>query len=380
MADYLWIEDSDKRSLIDLTQNYHSDTIYVELTSRCNLRCLYCKKSLPGNDAVPGRNVDMTEDTIERTLKLIKDAGFKHVSLSGTGETTHMKNWMEVCDRFFALGLKNYMLNSNFTRMFTTEELTFLLKFNSIMVSIDTADAGVLKSVRGADLRSITTNIVLLRARARALGRKAPAILVNCTVTSTNAFLIAELATYCAELKVHGLMLNSLFDYENRPKADQVAAIETLGEQAQQTLREQITEGIRILREAGIQMGVMPRLIDIANGKKEQLTPEITRVCDPPWHQLTVGADGQLFPCCVTIDNVGNIRDSDDANELLNSETFRTFRRRMLNGPMPEGCTLCNNALLGSRGELLRQVAHTKLQKNQIVGVEPMPPKGNQGA
>ncbi len=377
MADYLWIEDTDKRSLIDLTQNYHADTIYVELTSRCNLRCIYCKKSLPGNDQVPGRNVDMTEDTIERTLRLIKNAGFKHIGLSGTGETTHMKNWMEVCDRFFALGLKNYMLNSNFTRLLSTDELTFLLKFSSIMVSLDTADATVLKNVRGADLRSITTNIVLMRARARALGLKAPAILINCTVTSTNAFLIAELASYCAEMKVHGLMLNSLFDYEGRPKADQVKAVENLDGHALQTLREQINEGMRILREAGIQMGVMPRLIDIANGKKEQLTPEITRICDPPWHQLTVGADGQLFPCCVTIDSVGNIRDSDDANELLNSEAFRAFRNRMLHGPMPEGCKLCNNAQLGSRGELLRQVAYTKLQKNQVVGVEPMPPKAN---
>jgi len=374
MADYLWISDSDKRSLIDLTLNYHADTIYVELTSRCNLRCLYCKKSLPGNDAVPGRNVDMSEDTIERTLNLIKTAGFKHISLSGTGETTHMKNWMEVCSRFFDLGLKNYMLNSNFTRMFSKDELEFLLNFSSIMVSLDTADAAVLKSVRGADLRAITTNIVMLRARARALGRKATPILINCTVTSTNAFLLADLATYCAEMKVHGLMLNSLFDYEDRQHTDTVKAVENMDAQGLQTLREQISEAMRILKEAGIPMGVMPRLIDTANGIKETLQPEMTRVCDPPWHQLTVGADGQLFPCCVTIDNVGNIRDSENAQELLNSETFRAFRYHMLNGPMPKGCRLCNNAQLGGRDQLFRQVVQTKVQRQQYLTTERLPP------
>ena len=277
MTDYLWITDSDKRSLIDLTQNYHADTVYVELTSRCNLRCIYCKKSLPGNDDVPGRNIDMSEKTIEASINFIKKAGYKHIGLSGTGETTHMKNWMEVCGRFFAIGPMNFMLNSNFTRMFSTEELDFLLNFSSIMVSLDTADAAVLKSVRGADLRSITTNIILLRTRARILGRKMPPILINCTVTSTNAFLIVDLAQYCAEMKVYGLMLNSLFDYENRREADRVKAVENMDAAGLSALREQITKALTLLKDTGVQMGVMPRLLDIANGAKEVLTPEVTR-------------------------------------------------------------------------------------------------------
>ena len=104
-----------------------------------------------------------------------------------------------------------------------------------------------------------------------------------------------------------------------------------------------------------------------------ELRPELTRFCDPPWHQLTIGADGQLFPCCVTIDNVGNIHDSEDPNELLNGPAFREYRRRMLRGPMPEGCKRCNNAHLSSRDELLRQVARTKMQQGQFVAEEPVP-------
>ena len=373
MADYLWIEESDKRSLVDINMSHFADMIYVELTSRCNLRCTYCKKSLPGNDQVSGRNIDMSPDTIDRTIDLIKNAGFKHVLLTGTGETTHRKDWMGVCSRFFELGLGNYMLNSNFTRMFTKDELTFLLNFNSIMVSIDTADATVLKSVRGADLRSITTNIVLLRARARALGRRAPPILVNCTVTSSNAPLLAELATYCVEMAVYGLVLNSLFDYEDRSKADEVLSIENMSEEGRQVLREQIAEATRILAEGGIKIGVMPRLVELADGNKEELTPEVTRICEPPWSQLTVGADGQLFPCCVTIDNVGNIHDTTDAHALLNSDAFRDFRRRLLNGPLPEGCRLCNNAQLGPRGDLFRNVVRSKaVTLGQFVAVEPL--------
>ena len=373
MTDYLWITDAGKRSLVDLTMNYHVGTVYVELTSRCNLRCIYCKKSLPGNDEVAGRNVDMSEKTIEATINFIKKAGYTHIGLSGTGETTHMKNWMEVCGRFFAIGPKNFMLNSNFTRMFTTEELDFLLNFSSIMVSIDTADATVMKSVRGADMRAITTNIIMLRTRARILGRKAPPILVNCTVTSTNAFLIADLAHYCAEMKVFGLMLNSLFDYEDRRETDRVRAVENMDAASLQKLREQISQAIDLLKDSGVRMGVMPRLVDVANGQKEELRPELTRFCDPPWHQLTIGADGQLFPCCVTIDNVGNIHDSEDPNELLNGPAFREYRRRMLRGPMPEGCKRCNNAHLSSRDELLRQVARTKMQQGQFVAEEPVP-------
>ena len=33
-----------------------------QYTSRCNLRCKYCSKSNPGDDQIPGRDMDMSGD------------------------------------------------------------------------------------------------------------------------------------------------------------------------------------------------------------------------------------------------------------------------------------------------------------------------------
>ncbi|HUN42885.1 MAG TPA: hypothetical protein VMU81_21540 [Acetobacteraceae bacterium] len=66
-------------------------------------------------------------------------------------------------------------MTSNFAREFTKTELEVLACMQSIAISIDTSDRGLLRAVRRhVDLRQIATNIALVKAMALKLHRADP--------------------------------------------------------------------------------------------------------------------------------------------------------------------------------------------------------------
>ena len=69
--------------------------LMLEYTSRCNLRCKYCTKNNPGDSEIPGRDMDMTDRTLDAILQIIKKYKFREILLAGTGESTFNSNWID---------------------------------------------------------------------------------------------------------------------------------------------------------------------------------------------------------------------------------------------------------------------------------------------
>src|SRR5579862_6852124 len=69
------------------------DSIAIEVTSRCNLRCSYCHKADAVFEALPASNMDMTDEMIRGLYASCKEAGIRHVALAVGGETTFATNW-----------------------------------------------------------------------------------------------------------------------------------------------------------------------------------------------------------------------------------------------------------------------------------------------
>ena len=55
------------------------ETILIEVTSRCNLRCCYCHKADPVLEAVPEANADMTDEMIADLYRYCKAEGVRNV-------------------------------------------------------------------------------------------------------------------------------------------------------------------------------------------------------------------------------------------------------------------------------------------------------------
>lgn len=186
--------------------------LLAEMTSRCNLRCLYCQKSLPAWNAIPGRDEDMPVDMEERVFDALQRLPFKTVQLSGIGEFTFRKDWTSTLSKFIERGI-SVTLISNFAKPFEDEELATLLRLSHLMVSVDTTDAAMLRSVRkSVSLATIATNLLRLRMTARRRGVPMPHLRINAVLYAENLTGIEDLAYFAIENRVAEMQYERMYD------------------------------------------------------------------------------------------------------------------------------------------------------------------------
>lgn len=146
----------------------------------------------------------MEDVALERYISSARAIGFKEIQLSGVGEFSFRPDWISLGSRVRDESGAQITIISNFHRVFTTEELDFLLSLYHIMVSVDTPDVNLLKKVRKAvDLKAITFNITNLRARAIETNRPMPILKINGTIYAENLTHIHALACFAASARVH---------------------------------------------------------------------------------------------------------------------------------------------------------------------------------
>ncbi len=347
------------------------EILMVELTSRCNLRCSYCSKNQPENDKIHGRNEDMKLTLIDRAIDFVKEYRPRSLLLTGTGETTFLKEWVDICTNFLNIH-QSIMLNTNIARTYTQQEIDTLSKFNELHVSIDSADPDEMKKLRSnSDLRTIAFNILRIKANSLLQKRRIPMLHVNCTVTTVNAFNLLNLAYFCLVTGVHSVAFSDVMEFGY---ADSHLGIRSIGALDNQQLAQvslQLTEAMSVLKNAGIACSIQPSLQGKLTGiniKKENFKEGLTRICLQPWTRITIAADGAVFPCCLTEQpNVGYFNNPID---ITNSLALRDFRKNLLTGNIPLACRVCTNAPIGTKEQLLNHVASLlfqSLQKNQEI-------------
>ena len=350
--------------------------LMVEYTSRCNLRCRYCSKANPGDDEIPGRDMDMTEQTLEQVLQLISQQKLSELLLAGTGESTFHKQWVRDLPRLIAAGKAAnpqcwVHINTNLALRYGDAEFAVLAQLDGLVISIDTADRELTRTVRAkSDLALIAYNMLALKAWCEARGQRVPKMSVNATCYADAGRGMHELVVFLAQLPVDRVALSDLVELEacrvNGLRAlnidDRAAFVESV-----QSLQKAIHFAQTSKR---FQLDVQPHLIERVNalvarfnaGGAEpvvdpaELAPRAaTKLCLQPWTRFTVAADGALFPCCVTdMPAVGHIaRDG----EGVNGPAIQRFRQRLLVGDLPTACVDCSNARGAHPAELQAAVA-----------------------
>jgi hypothetical protein len=359
--------------------------LMVEYTSRCNLRCRYCTKSNPGDDDIPGRNMDMLPQTLDETLAFIASQRLSELLLAGTGESTFHPNWVQDLPRLIAAGKaanpQCYVhLNTNLALRYADAEFAVLAQLDGLVVSIDTADRDLTRQVRAkSDLALIGHNMMALKAWCDLRGQRPPRIIVNATVYAQAARGLHELLVYLSQLPVDRVSIADMVEVEAckvngvRPINidDRAAFVESV-----QSLQKAIHFG---QQQKKFQLDVQPHLFERVNALVAQFNsgaaasagvtdagaitpPGRTKLCLQPWTRFTVAANGALFPCCVTdMPPVGHIGIE---GQGIDGPAIRDFRHRMLVGQLPSPCVACTNgpsadpaALQAAVAGLLR-VAH----------------------
>lgn len=331
------------------------DTVDLEITNKCNLRCSYCAKSNDRLEAQPWNNIDMSDDTIDALYRYCKQAGIRHVSLSGVGETAMVAGWHKKVASFLNDPVIEAHLVSNFVRVLDDDDLVALTKLRNLQISFDSADLTMVRKIRSrADLRTITYNVVRLRQKMKELGH-GPNIDVNCTLTRVNIGELAKLAGFCRELGVDRLIISEVID----TGPDNVKMPETLDRLTGDDvvlLARQIIAAEYELCDSGtslyLQDHLRARIEPVVEELRETGTASdpaghfhrrmASSACRQPWASPFVRANGDVYPCCGSIEGepLGNLSTS-SLGEILDNPSSRAVRADILRGKTHLPCDGC---------------------------------------
>ena len=354
---------------VDLTEAHSIGLFYFELTTRCNLRCVYCPVSQPTY-----WNVDFTPERVDEIVDELVAHHVDVVQLNGHGESTIVKGWDVLADRLADQGLRLRIV-TNLVKRLTPSELAALSRFEQIMFSIDSVDPDLCAQLRrGADLAKILDNVALIREHA--LARRRPLeIVVSAVVSDQSVSGLERLIETLLDQGVHGFRFGDLSEYPSLEGAMVTRHISSLPPEVLVEAGEGLRRGLKRIEEAGAWVEIDPPIVSLlldrehsnvgedvraaeAGEKKVHFEPVPegqTRDCLDPWSTAYLHATGAVRPCCFFETHLGAIIDH-TLGDVLNGTAFRHLRQSLLDGELPPSCLSCNARGLIDRDGLRAKV------------------------
>lgn len=225
--------------------------VILELTTRCNLRCLYCALSQP---EFHGRDLDFDREAMIAELARL---GVHNVQISGHGEATVVPRWHVVARALQDAGIR-IQLTTNLAKRLSDEELAVFAVMQCITVSCDTVDPELFHKLRRpARFDQMLTNLARLKSVLAPRGPGRPFLAINCTFSDRVVDGLPALLRWARDNEFDAVSLVNLFEYPavipdfpvRHPKhVDPARAI------------QRIHEGATLARELGLEFNVMDGL------------------------------------------------------------------------------------------------------------------------
>ncbi len=324
------------------------EAFQIEVTSRCNLKCVMCPVTVLA-ERWPAR--DMTWETFERAAAAFARA--KWVHLQGWGEPLLHRRIFDMIGRAKAAGCR-VGFTTNGTRLTRGAGARLLdLELDLLAVSIAGASPATHAAIRvGSDFAKLVQNLRQFLRLRQGSGKAGPKVEIFYLMTRTNLAELPRAVELAAELGADELVATNL-DYVMTPGLD---ALRAYGEgPPARALGAALEEARAAARRAGIAFRPYP------------LAFREMAVCDlNPLRILFISADGAVSPCVYTsltgqsaiprvfdgralevpVVQFGNLNERPLA-EIWESAAYREFRAlfagrigsasRMLLGALPRG-------------------------------------------
>jgi MoaA/NifB/PqqE/SkfB family radical SAM enzyme len=251
---------------VDLLGPAVIEEIRLDLSTRCNLRCVYCAVSLPQYIGA-----DMPTDTALRTVDAI--AGLmRHnpphpVNINGHGETTFARDWVTVCERLLRRNIP-VRITTNLAKIYSEAEIGILARMQTIGVSIDSADPVLLRRTRRkVDLHRIVATIGDIRASAARLGRCGPNFHFGCGLFDKTATGAEDFARFAISLQVSSVYFWNLAvhdaNFPGVPSADRPTPLAMLSDAELRPRIAAIRRAIGLLETARVSVQVAGDFVNL---------------------------------------------------------------------------------------------------------------------
>lgn len=341
MAVEMHFAEMSQDEMIDfLSESRRTDSANIEITSDCNLRCVYCASGQPGYVRA---DMDLKYlDDIVNELILRNVTG---VSYCGHGETTSIKGWHSYCNKFIDAGISLH-ITSNFSRVLTDEEALTLAHFEVIDISCDTVDQELFKKIRrGGDFRNILYNMGKIRMLALKHGLPGPKFEWSCVVTDKIVYGLEEYVTFGL---AQGVKLFNFCNLAFYPNTEFVKPITQMSKEEITRLPNLLQRVLDTIKEKGgdyiFPAGVLTSLedkVDEIEDRPIQDRKAMTRDCLDPWNYIFIRSDLSVQLCCAGSEKVGSLGDGRSLGKILNNEVAKQYRRGLLTGKLKPSCVNC---------------------------------------
>lgn len=309
----------------------------VEVTTRCNLACKYCARTLWPREG----GEEMSLQTFQRVLESLPHA--YRVTLVGLGEPLLHPQIAELValassrKRRVALVTNAMCLDEAMAHKLLEARLA------SIAFSLDGADQDIAAQVRpGTDFARVVRNIkafVDIESRGPRISKA-----VFAAVSLETVRHLRQLIDVVADLGVDVLMLTDLNYRQNANRTLWNHVDDELARTVRRAVAYAIARRLPVLSVRGLEGFGLAKLYEdfvlIPASQIHTRSPRRT-YCFSPWQTMPVDVAGNVTLCDCQPDQMAGNLFREPFTDIWNGGIMREHRRMMLSENLPEACRVC---------------------------------------
>jgi MoaA/NifB/PqqE/SkfB family radical SAM enzyme len=335
--------------------------LHLEITSRCNLRCLKCGHATdpPGTPRTTPRNLPYsvieTFDDYFASAVLVHTFGYGEMFLYNKLKplVERLKHHGCVVD-----GITNGVLLDK-------EEVDWLVEYgyDELTFSIDGVKPETMQRLRGVDVEKLWRTLAYMKQRKLETGKKCPRIVVNFVAQSDNYDELPDLLRKLSDLDIFFLGVNPLMPADGAPDKPYAKLYEEfrLENAPREGVEATFEKARKLAAAAGIGFAIyidldalygsryttnkMTKLLQIVPQEHlakvqqdEKLQPYY---CSYPWTSVYVHADSGARVCCYMDGSLGTIETGADFDRVWTEGPITEVRDAISKGEVHPFCQSC---------------------------------------
>lgn len=299
--------------------------VHVELTTYCNLRCVFCAHS-------QADGFSHIESEVVELLERVLIPNVDEIELQGTGESLLFPEFsrvLQACsDRDCGITLitNGTLLNAERMRELVTAGC-------QLVVSLDGAVPDTFEfHRRGARFGQVFANLLQWKSLRRlpSATSHTASLSLSITLTARNVSEVGAVVQLADRIGADAVFASVV----RRSIAGEAMWRELCLDGRTEEVRAALQQGSAEARQAGI----------VFDSSSLPFGDSVARdndvVCPAPWEHVYIGCGGDVFPCCQFRSSMGNCR-RERFEEIWRGGRFTALRQEIERGKCPEECRRC---------------------------------------
>lgn len=337
---------------------------WLAFTGRCNLNCLHCPRGSIGER--PPQGLDLTTDLFDKIEEQVLPCLLQcRVGGNNLGEQLLARQWSKFSEKLNAFQISRNLV-TNGLLMNQEKARDLVLQGWTVDFSTEGATNESYFKVRKASFEKFLRAVNLFCEMKAKEGSTQSKARFAFTAFHDNIEQLPLLIELAAKMGTDEILVTHLVPMNVSQREQSLVYHKQLA-------NDVFHLSIKLAADAGVKLHLPPMF--------SAETGEARKPCLHPWTSVSIDEKGDIYPCCVYDEPLGNIRNH-DFNEIWNNRAYQNLRRSV-NGPKPPvNCRRCalrgadftsvncsdEEALLGQVGALSSNTFFLRLKLRQALG------------